>query len=103
MSVTADNGDQEGLPNVLLEAMALELPILSTRHAGIPDMVIDGVNGILCDEKDHAQYVEGLSKIVDWELCPHSRQRVIENFSLKAHTDKLENIYKLCLKDKTAG
>lgn len=93
MSITADNGDQEGLPNVLLEAMSLELPILSTLHAGIPEIVKNGVNGILCEEKNIDQYVEAFNSIVDWKICPHNRQRIIDGFSLPAHMKSLNKIY----------
>ena len=93
MSITAKNGNQEGLPNVLLEAMALELPILSTNHAGIPEIVTHNVNGILCNEKDINQYLEGFNKIVNWKICPHNRLKIIELFSLKAHMKQLNDLY----------
>lgn len=93
MSITADNGDQEGLPNVLLEAMSLELPILSTLHAGIPEIVIHGENGILCEEKNIAEYVEGFNKIADWKICPHNRARIINHFSFESHMNQLNKIY----------
>jgi len=46
------SGDEEGLPVALLEAMAAGLPVISTRHAGIPEAVLDGVTGNLVDEGD---------------------------------------------------
>lgn len=93
MSITADNGDQEGLPNVLLEAMSLELPILSTIHAGIPEIIEDGVNGILCEEKNINQYVEAFNSIVNWQICPHNREKIIKEFSLESHMKSLNKIY----------
>jgi colanic acid/amylovoran biosynthesis glycosyltransferase len=51
-SVTADNGDQEGIPNVLKESMALGLPVVATRHSGIPELVTHGESGFLVPEKD---------------------------------------------------
>lgn len=51
-SVTAADGDQEGTPTVLLEAAFCELPVLSTRHAGIPELVRDGESGYLVPERD---------------------------------------------------
>ena len=47
-SVTANDGDQEGIPVALMEAMAVGLPVVSTYHSGIPELVKDAVSGILC-------------------------------------------------------
>lgn len=52
-SVTEANGDEEGIPMTLMEAMASGLPVLSTRHAGIPELVEDDVSGFLAPERDH--------------------------------------------------
>ena len=57
-SVTAENGDKEGIPVVLMEAMSIEIPVLSTFHSGIPELVEDGISGFLAEEKD----VHSLSK-----------------------------------------
>ena len=51
-SVTAANGDEEGTPTVLLEAALCGLPILSTVHSGIPEIVRDGTSGYLVAERD---------------------------------------------------
>lgn len=51
-SKIADNGDSEGTPVAILEASAAGLPIVSTKHAGIPNVILDGVTGYLVDEND---------------------------------------------------
>jgi len=51
-SVTTSYGDAEGTPVAILEAQAASLPVISTRHAGIIDAVIDGSTGFLVDERD---------------------------------------------------
>lgn len=55
-SVTAADGDQEGIPVTLMEGMALGTPVCATRHSGIPELVSHGETGLLSDERD----VEGL-------------------------------------------
>lgn len=51
-SIEAASGDCEGLPNSILEAAAAGLPVIATRHAGIPEAVIDGQTGFLVNEND---------------------------------------------------
>jgi colanic acid/amylovoran biosynthesis glycosyltransferase len=51
-SVTAQSGDSEGTPVAVMEAGGSGLPVVATRHAGIPDVVDDGVTGLLVDEGD---------------------------------------------------
>ena len=63
-SLTAANGDEEGTPTVLLEAALARLPVLSTRHAGIPEIVEDGVSGMLVPEGDAAALADGLRTMI---------------------------------------
>ena len=51
-SVTASNGDTEGFPVVIAEAMVSALPVVSTRHSGIPEGVVEGETGLLVAEGD---------------------------------------------------
>lgn len=51
-SVTAKSGDSEGIPVVLMEALAMGLPVLSTLHSGIPELIEDGKTGFLVPERD---------------------------------------------------
>ena len=51
-SVTAADGDAEGLPTVIVEAAASGLPVVATRHSGIPEAVGDGETGFLVPERD---------------------------------------------------
>jgi colanic acid/amylovoran biosynthesis glycosyltransferase len=53
-----DTGDEEGLPVAILEAMAQAVPVVATRHAGIPEAVVDGETGFLVDEGDCAAMSE---------------------------------------------
>lgn len=51
-SITGESGDQEGIPVVLMEALAMEVPVVSTFHSGIPELIIDGKTGLLAPERD---------------------------------------------------
>jgi len=67
-SVTAENGDQEGIPNVLKEAMAMGLPVIGTRHAGITELIENGTSGFLVNERD----MVGLEKCIEY-LITHPK------------------------------
>lgn len=58
------DGDEEGVPNVVMEAMSMELAVLASRHGGIPDIVEDSRHGLLVDETD----IEGLAMKLKWLL-----------------------------------
>jgi colanic acid/amylovoran biosynthesis glycosyltransferase len=63
-------GDQEGAPVAILEAMARSLPVISTRHSGIPHLVLDGVTGLLSDEWDVDAMSSNLVLLAtDHEMC----------------------------------
>jgi colanic acid/amylovoran biosynthesis glycosyltransferase len=62
-SVTAADGDEEGIPNVLKEAMASGMPVVGTRHAGIPELVEDGISGWLVPERDVAALAAALARL----------------------------------------
>src|SRR5205085_4991887 len=59
-SETGRDGNQEGVPNSMLEAMASGLPVFATRHGGIPEAVENNVSGILVSERDHRALADGL-------------------------------------------
>jgi len=89
-SVIAENGDSEGTPVAILEAQAAGLPVISTLHAGIPEVVIDGETGLLTNEFD----VEGMANNMILMLEEKSlarkfgnagKKRVKENFTLEKH------------------
>ena len=72
-SVTAANGDCEGTPVSLLEAQACGVPVISTKHTGIPEIVLDGKTGFLVSERD----VQGLAEKLELLISdPALRARI---------------------------
>lgn len=92
-SVKIANGDEEGIPNALMEAMAMELPVVSTWHSGIPELVEDGVNGLLVPERDLIAYAAAIYQILAWPLQPQNRQKVVRQFSRTRHMETLLGYY----------
>jgi glycosyltransferase involved in cell wall biosynthesis len=62
--ITAEDGDRDGIPNVILEAMAMELPVVSTSHSGIPEAVDDGISGLLVPQRDVPALTDALDRLL---------------------------------------
>jgi colanic acid/amylovoran biosynthesis glycosyltransferase len=96
-SVTAISGDQEGTPVAILEASAAGLPVISTRHAGIKDVVLEGETGYLVNEHDVDGMAEKMlmllsNKELAVRLGKNGKERINKHFSLKQHLDRLDDI-----------
>lgn len=101
-SVTTADGDSEGLPNVVLEAQAMQLPVVSTYHAGIPEAVIQGETGFLVQEHDADGLAAYILKMVQdqdlWLKFSHQgRSHMEQNFNRSRQTRVLEGIYESVL------
>jgi len=97
-SVTSKTGDMEGIPTVLMEAMAVGLPVISTLHSGIPELVEDGVSGKLVSERD----VDGLADAIHelaanvehWPVIgANGRKKVRQEFNIKKLNEQLEDLF----------
>lgn len=96
-SVTAENGDVEGLPVVVLEAMASGAVVVSTKHSGIPEAVVNGVTGLLVSEQD----VDGMAQcciqlLTNEDLLLSMREeahkRIEERFTVEQQVARLREI-----------
>ncbi len=93
-SVTAADGDQEGIPVVLMEAMAAGLPVVSSRHSGIPELVEDRVSGRLVAERDDAALADAIAEMVAApdeaiRMSRAARARVERRFDVRGLNDRL--------------
>ncbi|WP_396612632.1 glycosyltransferase [Haloferax sp. S1W] len=97
-SVVSSAGDKEGTPTVLLEAQARGLPVVSTYHAGIPEIVEDGSSGYLVPERNVDELTRVLESLLSdpstWpQFGRNGRQFVEDTHSLRAVATTLERIY----------
>lgn len=71
-SCTADDWNQEGIPNAAMEAMASGMPVIGTHHAGMPELIEEGISGFLVPEKDVAALSDKIFYIINnpqlWEV-----------------------------------
>ncbi len=97
-SVTAANGDQEGLGMVFCEAQAMGVPVASFASGGIPEAVLDGKTGYLSPEKDETGLTESICRLLKdsvlWtEMSRRGQERVKQCFDLRLQTRLLESKY----------
>ncbi len=98
-SVTDENGNKEGTPVSVMEASAAGLPVVSTFHAGIPDVILDGETGLLVDEfdiDDMSQKIEFLleNPIEAASMGESGRQWIAEQLGPEKYKDKFNSIIK---------
>jgi glycosyltransferase involved in cell wall biosynthesis len=92
--VVGADGDRDGIPNVILEAMAMQLPVVSTHHSGIPEVIEHQVNGVLVPPADEAALAEALAKLMNdphtrQQLGYRARQTIAEKFNVEQNARQL--------------
>ena len=92
--VRAPDGDLDGLPQMLMEAMACGLPVVSTRLVGIPDLVVDEECGLLVESADPSAFADACERLIGdpalaAKLASAGRQRVVEHFDLRSCLEPL--------------
>lgn len=102
-SITTDSGDMEGTPLSILEASSAGLPVISTFHAGIPDVIVDGQTGLLCNEHEVDRMAEHMAKILkDKALAKKmgdaGKNHIAEHYSLERHIAELNKILQSAIK-----
>ncbi len=97
-SVTANDGDMEGLPNTILEAMAKGTPVVATKHAAIPEVIKQGKTGFLVEERDEIQLAKTLEKILSSafnldEIRKNARRVIEKEYCVQRMVQEIERIY----------
>jgi glycosyltransferase involved in cell wall biosynthesis len=85
-----ENGDRDGIPNVLMEAMAVGVPVVSTPISGIPELIHDGVNGLLVPSEDPRALAEAFLRLINDNLLAKDLSRnAQETIESRFNGDKL--------------
>ena len=98
MIVTNNEDTEGGAPVAILEAQATGLPVISSYHADIPEVVVDGKSALLAPERDVETLAKHLEYLVEhpdvWSVMGRAgREHVKQEYDLTAQVQKLENIY----------
>ena len=93
-----EDGDRDGIPNVLLEAMAMEVPVVSTDISGISELIEHKVNGILIPEKDPKALAQELEHLLTQpqlvqQIKKASRNKVLQQFSLDQNIKQIKDLF----------
>lgn len=104
-SIKAESGDEEGTPVSVMEAMASGLPVVSTFHGGIPDVVRHKYNGYLVAEKDFVKMSKYLNKLLSdkslmRKMGERSRKLALENLSVKKRIADIDKVFNKVLSEK---
>jgi glycosyltransferase involved in cell wall biosynthesis len=95
--VVAPNGDRDGIPVVLMEAMAAGLPVVSTDVSGIPELILDEETGLLVRQADPAALADALERLMDSpelraRLSQSGREHVVNEFSASGTAKEMAEI-----------
>ena len=97
-SIITENGGREGIPVALMEAMAMELPVVSTKTVGIPELIEHQENGVLIPPKDSRALADTLTmlladKDLRTQMGAAARKKVIREFNIANIPKKFKIIF----------
>lgn len=94
----------EGVPVVLMEAMAMEIPCVATQVCGVPELIRNEIDGLLVAPSDEPALAEAVARLMDdsqlrQRLGSAARQRILERYNLAHNVGRLAGIFRECVKD----
>jgi glycosyltransferase involved in cell wall biosynthesis len=97
-----DNGDRDGIPNVLMEAMACGLAVVSSRISGIPELIESGEHGLLVEEQNSQALTEALQLLFATpdlivQLGKQARTRICQEFDARQTNQQLKQLFEHCI------
>jgi len=97
--ITPDSGNREGTPNVIMEASAVGLPVVSTKHTGIMDVIVHGETGFLVEERDIDAMADYMLKLLEdpklaEEMGRAGRERIKQYFTIEISSEKVWQLIK---------
>ena len=92
--MVSENGDVDGIPNVLLEAMAMNVPVISSRVSAVPELISENKNGILVNPNSPMELTEAIVSLINSpekreNLGKEGRKTVLENFNIERNIETL--------------
>jgi colanic acid/amylovoran biosynthesis glycosyltransferase len=107
-SVPTRGGKREGIPVVLMEAMAAGLPVVASRLSGIPELVTDGISGLLVTPGDAAALADALARLAGdpdlrGRLGAAGRETVMREFDVDRNAAALADRIRRSLREAEAG
>ncbi len=100
--IVAADGDRDGIPNTLIEAMAMEIPVVSTAVSGIPELTQHGQTGLVVAPQDEVALATALAQLLDDEalrarLATAGRATVVAEYEAEKNAAALLGIFRACL------
>jgi len=97
-SVIANNGDRDGIPNVLAEAMAMELPVISTDLPNITELIENGETGLLIPSKNPEKLAQAIKTLLVNDalrrrLGKNAREKIVKDFDISKHIQRIAELF----------
>ncbi len=104
-SIIDDSGDRDVLPTVLIEAMAMKVPVISTKVSAIPEIIENNISGILVEQKDPEKLAESIQILLEnpelqLEFSESGRKRVESLFDIEKNAPKLAKLFEQAINKK---